>query len=222
MRKLVTFVGISAGLLALATFQNCSKPASSTSSSVATNGANLSGSGVGYDGDRSFVSLSAQVCADGSDIKTEVLLSMAGQYTLVRQNCQSIQPMILTSTQFTLDPNNPNVMIYSGSTLSDNGENIQQYCMDMTGTVSIFVSSSNGSESGQYMDLSGITPAFPMTVTAGASQSVYTGTDAAGDQFQLTVSTASSVLAGSYQGTLVAQFSNPSHAPVNASLYCFP
>jgi hypothetical protein len=98
--KLLILTALSA--LLILGFQNCSStnsPVSFTADTVKFN--SQVDSGTPYEG--KIYALVGNLCADGTEIHSQILLSSSTQAQLNRENCQNIAPVPLTSNDFAID-----------------------------------------------------------------------------------------------------------------------
>lgn len=95
-------------------FQNCSSPESKFNGSSGTAGlpsSQASGNGQPYDG-KIYVAL-GEVCSDGTQVSSRIILNTPTSATLVRDHCQNITPVVLSNADFQLNAANGDQLIYA-------------------------------------------------------------------------------------------------------------
>ena len=113
---------LSATVLAVCLFstQNCSGPASysgsTSTATTATTAAMSGGNGDVHEGKPYFEMTSGTPCPDGNIFRAEIIVYSATRAELVRDNCQTLGPINLASSDIQVDPLRPDYLIYSGRT----------------------------------------------------------------------------------------------------------
>ena len=98
-------------LCTAAVFQNCGSPTYSLSSTQASS----KGGNDWYEG-KIYVEYGAAACSDGTKIKARIVLGPAGTAQITRENCADITPIAIAAQDFSIDPSNPDVLMYAGRT----------------------------------------------------------------------------------------------------------
>lgn len=104
--------GVIAAILGAVLFQNCSGSVNHASSAPTTSMASAGGNG--FDGMAYIQAMTTGTCSDGTVIFAKIILTSPTTASLVRDNCQDINPPIaLTASQFQLSSGPPSTLTYN-------------------------------------------------------------------------------------------------------------